>query len=198
MDIAAPGTIYSVHYTAAVPVPGVGRSSSDVTPVNSYVVANYPATRRRDSAVVMTTVTAPPQTPTTTATTPTITSVGHLTPAAARRPLATRRRSSCDSACHHRCTTDGNLAAPVPGGDISPSPTFDDGTPKPKLISKMGKRNIKVRMNYSIQTDSRQVCYRYIGGGQTLFRKFFEGSRKYYYGFLNFQEIVYNNDILGG
>lgn len=75
-----------------------------------------------------------------------------------RRHSSVRRRSSSDSGGGGGGGTGTVVTAASAGnggggtaGDKSPSPTYDDngGTGKPRLISRMGKRNIKAQVRFS-------------------------------------------------
>ncbi|KAJ1523003.1 hypothetical protein ONE63_002139 [Megalurothrips usitatus] len=82
----------------------------------------------------------------------------HLKVAGSGRPsMFRRRRSSTESDCA-RDAADGHLELREYGHvrDLTPSPTFDDQqNNKPKLISKMGKRNIKAQVVKIFRQETR-------------------------------------------
>lgn len=77
-----------------------------------------------------------------------------------------RRRSSTDSTSSRPKLLGESLNSTI-SKDLSPSPTYDDGNQgaKPKLISKMGKRNIKAQVKrFRMETKAAKTLGIIVGG----------------------------------
>ncbi|KAK7864564.1 hypothetical protein R5R35_007333 [Gryllus longicercus] len=90
----------------------------------------------------------------------------HLRVSGATRLSVTRRSG------RRRSSADSTAPPPTPGPDaphhkdLSPSPTFDEGSAnKPKLISRMGKRNIKAQVKrFRMETKAAKTLGIIVGG----------------------------------